>query len=149
MGDPIDNPIRGNDGSYFTLKLRGTAPEGAVTELEGHVKKIELDNEDKDDLTFGEINRGETKDHTLKVTGVQSLTPGSLWRLLHDNPNAEFDAVWGPYGNAVPSADKPHVSGIVKSSGKPKLAQEARTGRQREEFEYEMQYEGEYDLIGA
>lgn len=145
MGDPIDNPIRGNDGCYFTMQL---ADDPAV-ELEGHVKKVEMDNGDRDDLTFGEINRGETKDHTLKVTGIQSLTPGTLWRMLHDNPRGMFRVVWGPYGNAIPTEDRPHVVGLVKVDGKPKLGQEARTGRTREEFEVELHFEGEYDLVGA
>lgn len=142
MGNTVANPIRGNDGSFFTLNLVADPAE----ELEGHVKKIELDNEDKDDLTFGEVNRGETKDHILKVTGVPDITKGSMWRLLHDNPNAEFAVAWGPYGNAVPTEDKPHITGVVKSDGKPKAGQEARTGRQREEFEYELRFVGEYEI---
>ncbi len=142
MGDVATNPIRGNDGSFFTLKL---ATDPAV-ELDGHVKKIELDNEDKDDLTFAEVQSGDTKNHTLKVTGIVDMSEGSLWRLLHDNPSGVFDAVYGPGGNAVPTATKPHIVGVVKADGKPKLSTEARTGRQREEFEYELAFDGDYDL---
>lgn len=142
MGDIIANPIRGNDGAYLTLKL--TVDPAA--ELDGHVKKVELSNEDKDDVTLAEVQQGLTKLHKLKVTGIPDLTDGSLWRLLHDNPSGSFDVVYGPYGNAVASASKPHVKGTIKANGKPQLAQEARTSRQREEFEYEFEFDGEYEL---
>lgn len=142
MGDVVANPVRGNDGAYFTLQ-QGEDP---AVEFDGEIKKIELDNEDKDDLTFAEVFSGDTKADVLKITGIPDLTEGSLWRTLHDNPSGVFNVVWGPYGNAVPSASKPHLKGIVKAEGKPKLPTEARTGRQREEFEYELRFDGPYQI---
>jgi len=144
MGAIIANPIRGNDGAYFTLKLKASVDP--ADELDGHVKKVEMSSEDKDDVTMAEVQQGLTKLHKLKVTAIPDLTEGSLWRLLHDNPSGTFECVYGPYGNAVASPTKPHIVGDLKASGKPTLGQEARTTRQREEFEYEMEYDGEYEL---
>ena len=128
----VPNGIRGNVGIVFTAN---------AVEYDGDVKRVRITSEDKDDsdLTFEEAAAGETKDYRLAVTALQSTDAGSFWRYLWDNPGAEFPVVYGPHGNAVPSAAQPHFVMTVKASGKPEIGTEAKRAKDRADFEYELE----------
>jgi hypothetical protein len=133
----VHTGVRGNTGVVAKFAI----PPAAAIDYGGDVRKIEMSSDDKDDsdLTFEEASSGDTKDYTAKVTALFSTEVGSFWRLLWDNPGTEFTVTWGPHGNAVPSADEPHFTMTLKADGKPPFSQEARRGKQRETFDYELE----------
>lgn len=56
------------------------------------------------------------------VEAVQSTAIGSLWRLILDNPNRDVPFGYAPHGNAVPTEDEPHFTGILTlPGGRPAL----------------------------
>lgn len=126
--------IKGGSGAVFTLQ-DGVA---AAVDYSEDLKAIRLTSEDKDDsdLTFAEAAAGDTKDYQVAITAIQSTAVDSLWRLLWDNPGSEFQAVYGPHGNAVPSADKPHFTFTVKATGAPEVGGEAARNGARFSFDY-------------
>lgn len=128
-------PTRGNSGLIFTLAPSGG---GAAVAYDDDVKAIAIESEDSDDadLTFAEAAEGLTKDFTIVVTAMQDTETGGLWRLLWDNPGEAFAFVYGPHGNAVPTAAKPHFTGTISATGKPRIGGEASRDRRRFDFEY-------------
>lgn len=126
--------IKGGSGIVFTLQ-DGVAAAVAYDE---DVKAIRLASEDRDDsdLTFAEAAAGEVKDYTLPITAIQSTEAGSLWKLLWDNPGKEFQAVYGPHGNAVATVAKPHFTFTVKATGRPEVGGEAARNGNRFPFDY-------------
>ena len=128
--------IKGGSGIVFTLQ-DGVA---AAVDYSEDVKAIRLTSEDRDDsdLTFAEAAGGDVKDYQLAITAIQSTEAGSLWRLLWDNPGKTFTAVYGPHGNAVPTATKPHFGFSVKATGTPEVGGEAARNGARFSFDYTM-----------
>lgn len=124
-------------GAVFTTQL-GVAP---AADHSDDLKAIRLTSEDRDDsdLTFAEAAGGEVKDYQLVVTALQSTEAGSLWREVWDNPGEEFDVVYGPHGNAVPTASQPHFTFTVKATGRPEIGGEA--ARNGNRFDYEYTYD--------
>lgn len=123
--------IVGNKGTYIVLD---------DVEYEDDIKSITMPTEDKDDLTFGQARRGEVKDAKLTVTAIQDMAPGGLWRLLMDNPAGEWETIWSPSGEDTATVDNPHIVGTIKATGIPATNQEARSTRERDEFEYEFEW---------
>lgn len=124
-------------GAVFTTQL-GIAP---AADHSDDLKAIRLTSEDRDDsdLTFAEAAGGEVKDYQLVVTALQSTEAGSLWREAWDNPGEEFDVVYGPHGNAVPTIAQPHFTFTVKATGRPEIGGEA--ARKGNRFDYEYTYD--------
>lgn len=145
----VSNPIRGNAGLLATFKISGGADP--ANDFSGDLKAVNITSDDKDDsdLTFEEAAQGETKDYTLEVTALQSTAAGSFWRFLWDNPGGEFDVVYGPHGNAVPSTEQPHFSMTVKASGKPQIGGEAKRAKDRYSFDYELEVLTGPELVTA
>lgn len=133
----VHEGVRGNAGIVAQVAI----PPAAAVDFDGDIRKIELSSEDKDDsdITFAEAASGDTKDYTAKVTALWSTDEDSFWRLLWENPGTEFAFTYGPHGNAVPTADKPHFEFTAKADGKPPFSQEARRTKTRETFEYELE----------
>lgn len=130
--------VRGNAGIVATFKL-GAA---AALAYDGDIRAFKIGSEDKDDadLTFAEALSGETKDFKVTVTALQSTDSTSFWRLVWDNPGAEFTVVYGPHGNAVATAAKPHFLMVLKATGRPEIGGEAARGKgQRYTFDYEFE----------
>lgn len=121
-------------GAVFTTQNGVNPAEDHADDL----KAIRLTSEDRDDadLTFLEAASGDLKDFQLVITAIQSTEAGSLWRELWDDPGAEFDVVYGPHGNAVPTAAKPHFTMTVKATGRPEVGGEAARKGNRFDFEY-------------
>jgi hypothetical protein len=125
--------IKGS-GAVFTTQA-GVEP---ADDHSDDLKAIRITSEDRDDadLTFAEAASGDLKDFQLVVTAIQSTEVGSLWRELWDGPGEERDVVYGPHGNAVPTATKPHFLMTVKATGKPEVGGEAARKGNRFDFEY-------------
>lgn len=49
----------------------------------------------------------------LDVDAIQSTADGSLWRLLWENQGRDVPFAYAPHGNAIPSTDHPHFTGIL------------------------------------
>lgn len=130
----IPEAITGNEGLYALLGTPGV-------DYSGNIKECKIGSEDKDDsdLTFAEAIAGETKDFTVTIKALASTAVGSLWRYLWDNPGEEFAFVYGPNGNAVATADKPHFLMTLKSDGRPPIGSTARRAKTREEFEVTLE----------
>lgn len=137
MVSSVHNAVKGNAG----LVAKIAVPPAAALDYDGDIKKVEINPEDKDDsdLTFLEAATGDSKDYTVKITALLSLEAGSFWKLLWDNPALELTFTYGPYGNAVPSASKPHFLMTIKTNGKPPVSSEARRTKERQDFEYECE----------
>lgn len=136
MPSSTSTGIRGNEGLLASFTI------GATTEtFDGDIKKFQIVPKDKDDsdLTFLEAASGEDKDYDVTVTALQSTDAASFWRYLWDNPGAEFTVVYGPHGNAVPSADQPHFLMTLKANGKPAIGVEAKRGKERGDFDYTLE----------
>lgn len=131
MGTVHDGVV-GNKGIVFSL--------GGV-EYDGDVKKVSILTEDKDesDLTFAEAAAGDLKDFKVGVTANNSTQAGSLWLHLWNAPGGEEACIYGPHGNAIPTADKPHFLMTVKATGKPPIEQEAKATKERSTFDYEFE----------
>lgn len=129
--------IRGNAGIVAKFAI-GAAP---AVDFSGDVKALTIDSDDKDDsdLTFEEAASGETKDYKVTTTALQSTVATSFWRYLWDNPGEEFAVTYGPHGNALPTADKPHFLMTLKANGKPKIGGEAKRAKDRYDFDYEFE----------
>lgn len=129
MSSMTHEGIRGNTGIVATFD---------AVPHDGDVKAMRIGGDDKDDadLTFLEAASGESKDHTLIVTALQSTAAASFWRMVWDDPAGEWAVVYGPHGNAVPTADKPHFNMTVKAKGRPEVGNEASLGKTRQSFEY-------------
>jgi len=121
-------------GAVFTTQ-KGADP---VDDHADDLKAIRITSEDRDDadLTFAEAAAGDLKDFQLVVTAIQSTEDGSLWRELWDGPGDTRDVVYGPHGNAVATAAKPHFLMTVKATGKPEIGGEAARKGNRFDFEY-------------
>ena len=64
------------------------------------------------------------------LTAVQSTHRGSLWTFLWENRGqrgipAQVPFVYAPNGNALPTEDEPHFTGMVGIPGPPPLGGEA------------------------
>lgn len=130
--------IRGNAG----IVAKFTHGADPAKEFDGDVKAFTIDSEDKDDsdLTFEEAASGDSKDYKVTVTALQSTAALSFWRFLWDNAGEEVAVVYGPHGNALPTADQPHFLMTLKCpSGKPKLGGEAKRAKDRYDFDTEFE----------
>lgn len=139
--------IRGNED----ILAEFTVGEGPAVDFHGDIKKVEIAYADKDDadLTFEEAASGATQDATVKVTSIASLDATSFWRWCWDNAGAEVELLYGPRGNAVASAEKPHFAMTIKVPGKPAVSQEAKRTKERSEFEMEFEVLTGPDLVEA
>lgn len=148
MSITVPEAIRGNAGLFATIAPVVDGVAGTAVDYSGNLKAVDIAGEDKDDsdLTFYEAAQGETKDYTVTLTAIQSTVVGSLWRLLWDNPGGEFAFVYGPHGNATPTADKPHFEMTLKADGRPSIGNTARRSKDREEFEYALEVTGAITL---
>lgn len=132
MTATVPEAVQGNQGLHLLIDSE---------EYSGNVKSHRITNEDKDDadLTFLEAQEGETKDYSLALTFLQAMAANALWRKLWDNPGGEWPVVYGPYGNAIPSASKPHFTFTVKANGRPEVGVEASRSKTRADAEYTLE----------
>ncbi len=132
------NRLRGNANPIFTLRpVGGTDPADSYSD---DLKSTELKWDDKDDsdITFWEASQGELQDATLTTKFVLSWDAGSLCAYAWAVAGQDLEVVWGPWGNAVPSATKPHFTGTAAFTGKPPLANEAKKASDTSGAEVEL-----------
>lgn len=129
--------LRGNTGLFLTLQ-KGVDPAKSFGD---EVKSCILqgENPDDSDLTFLEASTGGAQADKVAVKSIQSTVAASLWRFLWDNPGQEVAVVYGPHGNAVATADKPHFLMTVKLGIRPAIGGDARRTKERQDFETEWE----------
>lgn len=137
MTSTVPEAIRGNAGIFLTFQKDANP----ATPFDGDVKAFAIEGEDADDsdLTFLEAAEGGAQVDTVTVTALQSTKAGSFWRFCWDNPGAEVAVVYGPHGNAVASADKPHFLMTVKMGNRPNIGGEAQRTKTRFDFETSLE----------
>lgn len=86
-----------------------------------------LSNEEaeSDVVTFEDAAKGEVRDFFLNITAIQSTDTESLWSFIWDNHGADVAYTYAPHGNAEPSADMPHFTGMVTIGPAPEIGGEA------------------------
>jgi len=136
--------LRGNANPVFTLKLGA----GSATSYSDDIKSWELtwDDKDSDDLTFYEAAQGILQEATLKVTAVLSWDANSLAAYLWDQAGQDLLVVLGPWGNATPTATKPHFTGTAATKGRPPLQNEAKQSSDVTGAEFEIEFKFSTDV---
>jgi hypothetical protein len=71
---------------------------------------------DSDFLSFAAAAAGGGRDYRLALTFVQDASAGSLWSRVWTAAGSDVDVVVRPYGNAIPTPDRPHFTGTVTIS---------------------------------
>lgn len=125
---PTPSKLHGNTVPIFTIApVDAAGVVGAAVSFAADLKSWDLTSADKDagDLTFYDVANGDTKDWTLKLSTVVSFDAAALYAYLWQNPAGDVEVVLGPYGNAVPSATKPHLRFRAELPGKPNMSNEA------------------------
>lgn len=105
------------DARHMKLKIGSTTY--------GDMSKVEITSDDKDDLTFGEIQSGETKIYSLELTILQDFASGSLWKALYDAAGDDVAFTLMPYGNTTPAVGQEHIVFTATVVEKPTIGGEA------------------------
>lgn len=131
--------LRGNVLPIFTIKVGAAAAVSYADDL----KKINLKAADKDakDLTFAEAAQGVAQDFTLTVTAIASFDAAALYGFAWANKGTEVTIVYGPYGNAVPTATKPHFT-LTATVSTPDWSAEAKAATDTTGAEAEIVFKG-------
>lgn len=131
--------LRGNVLPIFTLKIGAAAAASYADDT----KKFQLKNADKDakDLTFYEASEGVAQDFTLTVTCLVSFDATALYGFAWTNKGTEVTIVYGPYGNAVPTATKPHFT-LTATISTPEFSTEAKPTSDATGAETEIVFKG-------
>lgn len=135
------NRIRGNTGIVLTLKKGATA----ATSYSDDAKEVVISGTDKDDndITFADVTAGALQDATIKIKAIQSTDATSLHQFLFDNQGVEVELVYGPHGNATPTATQPHFKVTkLKIENIPDIGGPARKSTEGYDFDYELKSSG-------
>ena len=111
------------NGRYLSMVF-GTIEVNAVT------TSVLLDNEDADadTTTFADVISGNDETWFLQVAGVPDYGPGTWWSLLWEQPPYEpIPYQLRPWGNAVPTPEKPHFTGECTVDRLPPIGGDAAT----------------------
>ncbi len=87
---------------------------------DANMVELTLDDAPGDVQTFCEVRVGGQ--WTLSLEGITSGDDTSLYRVLWDNFGTEVAFTIAPNGNATPSADQPHYTGIAVFDQLPPLS---------------------------
>lgn len=153
MSSSASPALNGYSGLYCKIGIidpdTGVAAVG--TEFSKDIKAIEASPAapNSGDLTYQEAKDGVPGESPLQITHLQSLRAGSLWRFLQDNLGAQVELVWGPEGNAAPSAEKPHLVYRLKVDTAPKIGGAATTETTRFDCQTTLAYISGPEFIDA
>ena len=75
------------------------------TDFAGSVKSVKFSSA-VGEMGFG--NYEDNLDFTCQVSGFQDVAAASLWSELYDNPGAQVEITFAPYGNETASNTQPH-----------------------------------------
>lgn len=114
--------LRGNVLPIFTIKL---PDEQTPVDFADSLKAYELSDGVRDDVTFAEVAAGDTAEYIFKVKIVVSFATAALYGWMWTHPGAEVDIIFGPWGNAVASDEKPHFTFTAQIPAAPGLSMEA------------------------
>lgn len=130
---PASAAVRGNTGIIATFKPTA----GPAKEFFQDIKALEFQGEEMDDsdLTFAEVAGGDVQADTVAITAIQSTIATSFWRFCWDHAGEEVELDYGPHGNAIATADKPHFYAKVKMGLRPNIGGEAKRDKERNSFE--------------
>ena len=135
--------IRGNKKPIFTLGTPGA-------EYSADLMSYRIENEDAnaDTVTFEDAENGGGRQFYLRGSAIQSLQATSLWRYLWANTGAtEIPYTIAPAGNAVATAEQPHLVGTLTIGPKPTLGGEANASPTSAfDFDIELAIDGEPTL---
>lgn len=97
---------------------------------------------DSDTTTFADAAGGGSRKYTLKITGVQDATAGSLWDQTFSHAGEEVDVIVRPYGNASASPTQPHLeaTAIVSEPDGDWIGGEANASN-TSKFTFEVEWE--------
>lgn len=110
-------PSTRNLGKGLVFKLATIDYSGDITEL-----ALEVEEADADVTTFADAAAGGATDYWFRGTAVQSGDTASLHQYLWGaNGTSGVAYVYAPFGNATPSATKPHYTGTVAFGRKPNI----------------------------
>ena len=104
-----------NMGKDIVLKVAGT-------DYKLDCKKVRLDNEEAEVVTFGTAG---ARQWFFEIEAVEDTASGSLWSYLWSNAGSDVAFVFAPNGNAIEAADKPHFTGTLTLGPKPGVGGEA------------------------
>lgn len=102
-----------------------------------------LDNEEasSDVTTFADAAAGGARLEYFTIGAIQSTATDSFWSFVRENVGAEVPFRYAVHGNAVATADQPHVLGTVKILTAPPLGGEAGATT-------EYTFETRFDVVG-
>lgn len=91
------------------------------------VTSVVFDNEEAsgDVTTFEDASLGGARQHFATISAIQSVQSVSFWRYVWANTGAVAAYKYAVHGNAVATADQPHLTGTLKIGPKPTLGGEA------------------------
>lgn len=89
----------------LTLSVDGTEVTAQVSTC-----KITTGETDSDFVSFADAARGGGREYNLVLTFVQDPATGTLWDQVWAHAGETIPAIVRPFGNEVPTADKPHYS---------------------------------------
>lgn len=91
------------------------------------VTSVVFDNEEAsgDVTTFADAEAGGARQHFATISAIQSVQTASFWRFVWDNTGQTATYKYAPHGNAVATADQPHLTGTLKIGPKPSLGGDA------------------------
>lgn len=124
-----NNKYKGN-----LLSLTINSVEYKIETMKAEIVSEEADN---DATTFGDLALGGARDYFIDVEAVSDYANGSLWEYVWSNEGATGVAYKvNPYGNATPTATKPHFTGTLTiPAGAAKVG-----GTADETFTFEAQF---------
>lgn len=80
---------------------------------------------DGDVTTFADAAAGGARQHFVTITAIQSTQSGSFWNYVWDNTGSTVAYKYAVHGNAVATADQPHLTGTLTIGPKPDLGGDA------------------------
>lgn len=104
-------------GAALILKLDGKDIAADLTESE-----LSFEAEDKDTVTFAQVNGGAADVGKLKLKAIQSTATASFWRHVWSNAgkrNVPF--AYAVHGNADPTEEQPHITGTLDIGPRPTI----------------------------
>lgn len=102
---------------------------------------LEHDDGNTDQMTFGDAAAGVTA-AKLSLTAIQSTATASFWRWCWENSGTEVPFKMAPHGNAVATADQPHISGTVTVGPRPLIGGKADP---RTAYDFKTEWQAEVD----
>lgn len=89
---------------------------------------VTLNNEeaDSDVTTFEDAAQpGGARQFLLDIVAIQSTDPTSLWTHIWDHSGDDVPFVYAPHGNATPTENQPHFTGMLTIGPPPSIGGEA------------------------